>query len=44
MKAIDSNLLVYASLAHHPAMTACEHDPALAGVFHSATQALSRLA
>lgn len=24
MKAIDSNLLVYASLAHHPAMTACE--------------------
>ena len=25
MKAIDSNLLVYASLANHPAMTACEH-------------------
>ena len=24
MKAIDSNLLVYASLANHPAMTACE--------------------
>ena len=24
MKAIDSNLLVYASLADHPAMTACE--------------------
>jgi len=25
VKAIDSNLLVYASLANHPAMTACEH-------------------
>ncbi|MGH7134198.1 MAG: hypothetical protein ACREHD_00575 [Pirellulales bacterium] len=24
MKAIDSNLLVYASLANHPAMAACE--------------------
>ena len=24
MKAIDSNLLVYASLAEHPAVTACE--------------------
>jgi hypothetical protein len=24
VKAIDSNLLVYASLANHPAMTACE--------------------
>ena len=24
MKATDSNLLVYASLANHPAMTACE--------------------
>jgi predicted nucleic acid-binding protein len=29
MKAIDSNLLVYASLANHPAMTACE--PYIAG-------------
>lgn len=26
MKAIDSNLLVYASLANHLAMTACEQS------------------
>ena len=28
MKAIDSNLLVYASLANHPTIAACENLPA----------------
>lgn len=28
MKAIDSNLLVYASLANHPAMMACDQHNA----------------